>query len=407
MSEFIDVTAINAQVLSSGSLTASGVAHVGTLSGTLQYQESPTITYTPLFGKTLVDQIVSPISVDSLSDIINSGWPIAAVLDFALDRLAPTPEEHFCALNYIEDLWYHDAIIIGPGIYQPDSSTPDPAPNKKKKATKAKSSMPTTSSTKGSTSKVSTSPEGGTGSTAKTTTPADSLVVYFNLDVGLNHPDVLAKWISLLQIYHLSPSENPSPNHCPRASAGGAPPRDMSTQIVLRSIPARPVLLTGGIPIKGGMPSISAPLIRTRSALGILRAGTDYLIGFVSPDQYANIAPKPVENQEEHYSGCRGRKDGYDYKKMVYKSIHTAYYYEVNDDLTDCGDHRIYMLIIRSNSPPMESYVQNFDERSGLYYYIRSDDLISQNNFTLLSLFMIIQAAPGPPPLVPTIAVSR
>jgi hypothetical protein len=81
MPEFMDVTTINAVVLSSASLTASGVAHVGTVSGTLQYQESPTITYTPLYGKTLVAQIASPISVESLSDIINSGWPIGAVLD--------------------------------------------------------------------------------------------------------------------------------------------------------------------------------------------------------------------------------------------------------------------------------------------------------------------------------------
>jgi hypothetical protein len=51
MPGFMDVTSINSQVLSSASLTASGVAHVGTLSGTLQYQESPIITYTPYLEK--------------------------------------------------------------------------------------------------------------------------------------------------------------------------------------------------------------------------------------------------------------------------------------------------------------------------------------------------------------------
>lgn len=73
MPEFVDVTAINTVVLSSASLTAGGMAHVGSVSGTLQYQESPTITLTPLYGKTLVDQIVSPISIKSLSDIIKFG----------------------------------------------------------------------------------------------------------------------------------------------------------------------------------------------------------------------------------------------------------------------------------------------------------------------------------------------
>lgn len=311
---------------------------------------------------------------------LNSGWPIAAVLEFALGRLAPTPNEHSDAVNAIEDLWYDDAIIIGAGIYHPDPPTPTPTPSKKKKKTKSSSSMPATSSNKANTpkankantTKISESSEGGTEST----TPADSLVIYFNPDVGLKKPRALANWISLLRIYHeISPTENPSP-------------ADMPKQIVLRSIPARPVVLPGGLP------SISAPLIRTRSALGILRAGTgapDYFIGFISPDQYANVV------------SCRGRTD--DYSERMY----VDYYYEVNSDenkyISGCGHHRKYILVLCSDTPPKEAYVQDFDERHKVYNYISIDDRVSQNNFTLLSLFMIIQAAPGPPPLVPTIAV--
>ena len=374
MPEFMDVTTINAQVLSSASLTASGVAHVGTVSGTLQYQESPTITYTPLFGKTLVAQIASPISIDSLSDIINSGWPIGAVLDFALDRLTPNPDDHLKAVNAIQELWDDDAIIIGPGIYQPDSSDPNPPPNKKKKLTESPISRPrrgatvgprpaaaSTSSTSGSTTKMSDSSDGNT----KSTTPADSLVLYFNPD-GLHKTCSLANWISLLRIYHLiSDTANPSP-------------QSMPMQIVLRSIPARPVLLTPALP------RISAPLILTRSAFGVLRAGTrasDNFIGFISPDQYSQIGV--ICNYTNYY--------GVDH--------------DIDNKIVGCGDSRKYILIIQSNIPSKNAYVQNFDERSKLYNYIDIDDVVSQTNFTLLSLFMIIQAAPGPLPPVPTITV--
>jgi len=104
MPEFMDVTEIDALVTSGATLTggesAIGVLHSGSASGTLQYTESPTIRYTPLYGQTLVAQIASPISVQSISDIINSEWPIAAVLDFALERLAPG-KAHYRALNLI------------------------------------------------------------------------------------------------------------------------------------------------------------------------------------------------------------------------------------------------------------------------------------------------------------------
>jgi hypothetical protein len=348
------------------------VAHVGTVSGTWQYQESPTITYTPLFGKTLVAQIASPISVESLSDIINSGLPIGAVLDFALDRLTPNPDDHLKAVNAIEELWDDDAIIIGPGIYQPDSSDPHPPPNKKKKLAESAISKPrrgatvgpaaaSTSSNTGSAIKMSDSSDGNT----KSTTPADSLVLYFNPD-GLHKTRSLTNWLSLLRIFHLlSNTANPSP-------------QSMPMQIVLRSIPARPVLLTPALQ------RISAPLILTRSAFGVLRAGTrasDNFIGFISPDQYARISV--ICNYANYY--------GVDH--------------ETDNKIIGCGDIRKYILIIRSNTPPKDAYVQNFDERSKLYNYIDIDDVVSQTNFTLLSLFMIIQAAPGPLPPVPTITV--
>ena len=337
-------------------------------------RKSPTITYTPLFGKTLVAQIASPISIHSLSDIINSGWPIGAVLDFALDRLTPNPDDHLKAVNAIQELWDDDAIIIGPGIYQPDSSDPNPPPNKKKKLTKSPISRPrrgatvgprpaaaSTSSTSGSTTKMSDSSDGNT----KSTTPADSLVLYFNPD-GLHKTRSLANWISLLRIYHLiSDTANPSP-------------QSMPMQIVLRSIPARPVLLTPALP------RISAPLILTRSAFGVLRAGTrasDNFIGFISPDQYSQIGV--ICNYTNYY--------GVDH--------------DIDNKIVGCGDSRKYILIIQSNIPSKNAYVQNFDERSKLYNYIDIDDVVSQTNFTLLSLFMIIQAAPGPLPPVPTITV--
>jgi hypothetical protein len=351
MPEFMDVSEIDAIVLSSatfmGGESGIGQLPLGAASGTLQYQESPTIRYIPLYGQALVSQIASPISVNSLSDIINSGWPIAAVLDFALDRLAPSPKAHDYALDAIEKLWYNDAITIGTGIYQSPGakSTPKVVNNKS-------TSKDTKQNAKSSTDNGSSASD----------TPADSLIIYLN-PFALGNAEDMALWRTLLRIYAEAEEEvNKSTSQLP-------------TQIILRNVPTRPVILSGETP------RITAPLIRTRSALGILKAAThfDHFIEFVLPEQYAAIA--------------RCRLD---------------HYYELNKEISDCGyDKRRYLMIIKSTTrpSPSDAYVIQFDEHSGIYYYIPADDVVSQESFTLLSLFIIIQAAPGPPQLAPTISV--
>ena len=195
-------------------------------------------------------------------------------------------------------------------------------------------------------------------------TPADSLILYVN-PFAFGNFENLTLWRKLLQIYAEAQTEM------------NQPISQIPTQIVLRNVPIQPVI------VSGGTPHIPAPLIRTRSALGILKAATsfDHFIAFVSPEQYAQIAH------------CHERIK--------------RYYYELNEDLNDCGkDERRYLIIIKSRTSPADAYVVNFDERSGYYYYISGDDAVSQEYFNLLSLFIIIQAAPGPPQLAPTISVS-
>jgi hypothetical protein len=125
---FIDVTSINAALVSSATFSgglnpAGGPTQLGNVTGSMQYSETPTITYSQLTGQNLVSQVSTPLSVDALSNMINSGWPFLTVLDLALDRFTPNPSDRPRALNTIQRLWYDSAITIGTGKTQPGAGT--------------------------------------------------------------------------------------------------------------------------------------------------------------------------------------------------------------------------------------------------------------------------------------------
>jgi hypothetical protein len=66
------------------------------------------------------------------------------------------------------------------------------------------------------------------------------------------------------------------------------------------------------------------------------------------------------------------------------------------------------MIIIESESqPPTDAYVgvKMKIRGSDVYYYIDKDDVVSQNNFTLVSHFLTIQAVPQTQQLTPTLPV--
>jgi hypothetical protein len=96
-----------------GSLSTRVVPNqAGSVGGSFQYQESPTIRYLPLSGQPLIQQISTPISVVALVNLINSDWPHLPILDFALDKLAPEPEDYYATLDAIVGLLDYSALAV-------------------------------------------------------------------------------------------------------------------------------------------------------------------------------------------------------------------------------------------------------------------------------------------------------
>jgi hypothetical protein len=96
-----------------GSLSTRVVPNqAGSIGGSFQYQESPTIRYLPLSGQPLIQQISTPISVVALVNLLNSDWPHLPILDFALDKLAPQPEDYYAALDAIVGLLDYSALAV-------------------------------------------------------------------------------------------------------------------------------------------------------------------------------------------------------------------------------------------------------------------------------------------------------
>jgi hypothetical protein len=331
---FMEVTEVDAAVLSSAGFSGgiggigAGIRNtsgqVGSISGTLQYTESPTIRYQPLLGQALISQLSTPVTVSALSNLVSSGWAPQPVLDFALDRLTPEPTKRRDALEAIQRLWQADALIIGS------------AKNQKRENN---ASVKTQAGIGNVSVQVNSGSNGGSDGAG---TQDDSLVLYFNeRALGKDVP----LWKKLLNIYKGTQDKGTPDN-----------------EIVLRTKP--------------GVTSGSMPIIQLRSALGILKTSMFYdRIKFVTPDQFA---------------------------RRAWKTPHLDYVLQNETDLDD----RHYLLIVHSPlPPPSRSYAMHFDAQTGEYYYIADEDDASKNNFTLLNLFLIIQATAAPPSLTPTISV--
>jgi hypothetical protein len=118
----MDVSEVDAAVLSSSSFIAgiggigagfrNTTGEVGNVAGTLNYEELPTIRYQPLLGQALISQLSTPITVDSLANLVNSGWGPSTALELALDRITPTYTSRTLVLNAMQKLWTNGALII-------------------------------------------------------------------------------------------------------------------------------------------------------------------------------------------------------------------------------------------------------------------------------------------------------
>jgi hypothetical protein len=188
---------------------------------------------------------------------------------------------------------------------------------------------------------------------------------------------------------------------------------------------------------KAQNPFISAaPLMRTYSALGVLRnaAQPPYpKIGFVHADEYQTITsywwndPQHKNALLSVYTLRPGDQQKADEKTVTWKQqekddreadaklekwlpdpwtkpdeidrlpyVYTADYMSEDDFVTvnqRLEELRRYILIIQSDvAPPADAYVAYFDR--GSWYYINGNDVISQKNFNLIVLFLTVMAYP-------------
>jgi hypothetical protein len=126
---FIDVTEVDAATSAGGTLgggasglgatanfksTSAGTIQgpVEAITGSVSYQESPTVRYFPLSGNALIAQVSTPIRPESLVNLYNSDWPLAAILDLSVNRVTSGYEDYDAAIDAMIDLDAYGALIL-------------------------------------------------------------------------------------------------------------------------------------------------------------------------------------------------------------------------------------------------------------------------------------------------------
>ena len=90
---FLDVSAINTQLNWSAGINGSYSTSpsTGSVSPSLGYSESPTITYTPLQGKEFVGRMMTPVGLETLASLIETGWSGETALRLLVQRINNIP----------------------------------------------------------------------------------------------------------------------------------------------------------------------------------------------------------------------------------------------------------------------------------------------------------------------------
>ena len=200
---------------------------------------------------------------------------------------------------------------------------------------------------------------------------------------------------------------------------------------VLKCLPNFIELRTKPVPpakaLSDGLVS-GAPLLKTSSALGILKAATERptpKIAFVTPERYREITGYPWSKEldgSSFYTLLPRSEDpadnpgvpeqiNADVSRWIENGKNLNVYDSKPGSIDDylarnyrLGTLRRYILIIMDDHPPANAYVSHFDH--GTWYYIDAGDRVSQRNFDLISLFLTMMAIPSAlPPISPTISV--
>jgi hypothetical protein len=492
---FMDITEVDAAVSFGGSLNgaATGIgsragtsggtlaAQVGNVGAAVQYSESPTIRYQPLLGQPLVAQMVTPVSVDALGLLYDSYWDIAPLLDFSAAYLTLDYREFYIALDTINELGSRGALELVAGksdLLTATTSEPD----------------------KPSQSKPGADAPDKTGDSKKSGgSNNDSLIIYLrpyhrnDTDIG-DKQRVLQLWIRMLRLYGENQPPFIPPNGCAidwRSQAdltkwdqgignkvtGSDADKSSAIDNVRKCLPDKIELRVIPVPASTGRArtgtavsperTSDAPLMRTYSALGIVKNATERpgpKIEFVTPQVYRQIRDNPWNadiNKSSYYTLLPSEQDSIDCPELqkqkggcdnplasdqnkqlaaeidrwiqgsvakappaastnAAKTLEDNYtsgldvYETPGKDILSSdyvnfngllGQLRRYILVVVDDHLPQEPvYVSYTDGQR--WYYIAKEDAVSQRNFQLVTLFMTMMAVPpSTQPLSPVINV--
>lgn len=88
---FMEVSSVSAQLRFEVGANASATLQPGAdehgLGGSVQYTETPTISYTPLQGDDFVKRLLTPIAIEKLVLLSNSGWSVERIMRVCVQRL--------------------------------------------------------------------------------------------------------------------------------------------------------------------------------------------------------------------------------------------------------------------------------------------------------------------------------
>lgn len=89
---FIDVSAIASQLNITGGASASGNLLPNApdsygIGGSVEFSETPTISYSPLQGEDFVKRLLAPVRVDQLILLSNSGWSLSRILRVCVQHM--------------------------------------------------------------------------------------------------------------------------------------------------------------------------------------------------------------------------------------------------------------------------------------------------------------------------------
>ncbi len=372
--------------------TFSGV--LGALSGTTSYQEAPTVRYIPLLGQALIAQVSTPLTPESIANLTSSDWSFAALLTLSLDRLTPGYADYDAALNALIDLDAYGAIIVA--------------------ATQSQDADKTVKFT---------------GLTISSTPPAtkDSLTIYYQRD----HVAVTA---AACDTDDRTATESNLTTQARRITD--------ALWAKLQSIykqkgPVISLKSKGSTGLRSGVPQ--PPLLTTRSALGILKAGSEQegspTLAIMTPeDVKATIEQHRQRNELGQCTDNFYTLDPLKYQTpfqsgSVVTPANAERIMKVSERIANprrglnamtpdagvvdaeveqleriLGNSRRFMLISESSQPVSNAFVSV--QHRGRWYSIDEKDDISIRTLALISQFNTIQAIPSQSPsLTPTISV--